>query len=585
MGALSRLIRNILARTRDLTSAQRVALLLGGALVAISLVWLVFWAATPEMTPLLDQALSGDELTRIEGALNTAGVSYETRGNRIFVPTSANRTSILAQLQQQDSLPSNTSIGFAALIKESNPWISQEENNRRWTYALQEKLQAVLSQFQGVHSASVFLNLGTQRRSFSKLPPPSSAGVTLTMQNGDRVPRPLALAAARLVAGAVAGLNVRDVQVLDAGGGTALDWETEGDPGNALERMRQQKQTYYSELIRRQIPDNTALISVQVEVDTTARNSEKETPIKGVVASDETTSERTVRRAPSGQPGVQPNVAVAAGGGVADESTESETARTENRTGLEVTRLTTPAGDVKLVTAAISLSSSYLAGVFVRTNPEGGTPTDSDLEAVFTREQRRLLPQVARLVIPQAPDNVALTWHYDTPAAAPPDAQQAGGLGAPLKLVSRYGPQSAVALLALTALGMMLRLARRPHQVESLGLELGLPPEAVQAAQKAAADMGTYTPRRAGRGSGRGGAGAAAGGSAEEVELAEGLAAEVEQAATTEGMLVAHEVDAGTVQTRKMLDQVADMVKDDPEVVASLVEQWIERHEAYRDNE
>lgn len=584
MGALSRLVQNILSRTRDLTGAQKVALLLGGALVAVSLVWLVHWAATPEMTPLLDQALSGDELTRIEAALDTAGVSYQVRGNRILVPTSANRTSILAQLQQQDNLPSNTSIGFAALIKESNPWISQEENNRRWTFALQEKLQAVLTQFQGVQSASVFLNLGTQRRSFSKLPPPSSAGVTLTMQNGDRVPRPLALAAARLVAGAVAGLNVRDVQVLDASGGTALDWDTESDAGNALERMRQQKQTYYSDLIRRQVPDSTALISVQVELDTTARNSEKETPIKGVVSTDETTSERTVRRAPSGQPGVQANVAVAASGGIADESTESETTRTENRTGMEVTRLTTPAGDVKLVTAAISLSSSYLTSVFARTNPTGGTPTDSDLEAVFTREQRRLMPQVARLVIPQAPDNVALTWHYDTPAAAPTDTQKASGFGAPLELASRYGPQAAVALLALTALGMMLRLARRPSQVEALGLELGLPPEAVQAAQQAAADMGTYSPR-GGRGGGGGGSVGGRGGAAEEVGLADEMSVEVEQAAATEGMLVAHEVDSGTVQTRKMLDQVADMVKDDPETVASLVEQWIERHEAYHDSE
>jgi hypothetical protein len=37
------------------------------------------------------------------------------------------------------------------------------------------------------------------------------------------------------------------------------------------------------------------------------------------------------------------------------------------------------------------------------------------------------------------------------------------------------------------------------------------------------------------------------------------------------------------VQARKMLDQIGQMVDSDSEVVSTLVEQWIQRNEQYRD--
>jgi len=52
------------------------------------------------------------------------------------------------------------------------------------------------------------------------------------------------------------------------------------------------------------------------------------------------------------------------------------------------------------------------------------------------------------------------------------------------------------------------------------------------------------------------------------------------QAATTEGVLVAQEVDERTVQTNKMLDQVAQVVDGDAEMAATLLEQWIQRNDA-----
>ncbi len=60
---------------------------------------------------------------------------------------------------------------------------------------------------------------------------------------------------------------------------------------------------------------------------------------------------------------------------------------------------------------------------------------------------------------------------------------------------------------------------------------------------------------------------------------------DVEQAAAMEGILVAQEVDPSTVQTRKMLDQVSEMVKTDPDTVAAVLEQWVQRHDTYHEQD
>ena len=582
MAALHQTMSQVLARLRDISVSQRVALLLGGALVAVSLIWLVQWAASPELVPLLAQDLQPEELGLVRKGLESMGEKYQVRGSRVYVSPAANTQAIIAQLQLDEKMPANISTGFAALVEKSDPWISLEENDRRWTLALQREIEHVLKQFQGVQSASVFLNLTGRRPGFSKLPPASSASVTLVMKHGDEVPRELALAAARLVSGAVAGLPVRNVQVLDAGGGSALDWDSEQDAGNALHRLRLQHEQHYTETIRRQVPDPKALVSVQVELNSTTTSSQTETPTKGVAEKEETTSDRQTRVRRSEQPGVQPNVAVSAGSGGADETTGKESSKTEMRVGTAVKSEATPAGDIKLVTAAISLSSSYLESVFKRTNPGGEAPTDAQLEEVFQRERTRLAAQVARLVKPQAEENVAISRYYDTASQPVAAAEPVRALDQTLDLARRYAPQTGLGVLALISLAMMLRMSRRASPSEAFGMELGLPREAIEAAKRAAGDVAAAS---------RSGGGRAAPSMVSPPAGAGGQDAEatvlmdVEQAAAMEGILVAQEVDPSTVQTRKMLDQVSEMVKTDPDTVAAVLEQWVQRHDTYHEQD
>ena len=488
MESFQKLLAKVSTQLRDLSHTQSVAILLGGVLAAVLLVWMIQWAARPEMVPLLNQDLDSDEMARVQVGLELSNTPFKLVGNRIMVRADASPHVLLAQLQQQGKLPSDTSAGFQALVKESNPWISQAEHERRWTVALKHEIEQVLGQFSGVRSASVFLPMNSGRRRFSRIEPATSASITLIMMGGQPVTRELALAAARMVSGAVRGLSMKNIEVVDGNGTSALDWESEASGTTALDRQRRKHERDIRAKILSQLPDSKARVQTQVELELTDQSVQIETPSKPVETHVETTSEETARARPSGQPGVQPNVGVTAGSRVADESTSKETSTTELIPAIKRTNEATPPGGIKEISAAIYISSSYLAEVSRRSNPEVEEPTEEQIEQVFDREKQRIVSQVTKLVKPQDEEHVAVNWYYDTPLneeAAP----QASTLNDTFQMVWRYGPQSGLALLAFLSLGMMLRMARKSDSSESFGLEIGLPKEAIVAAQQAAKDI------------------------------------------------------------------------------------------------
>lgn len=576
MESLRKLLAQTVARLRGLTFSQRLAIGLGGALVAISLIGMLRWAASSEMVPLLDQEFEPTELAQVRSGLETMNEPFQLVGRQVMVRP-ASRQVVIARLQQQNQMPTDTSVGFDALVQESNPWISQAEHERRWTVAFKHELEQVLRQFAGVRSASVFLPMNTQRRTFARFESPATASVTLIMAGGQPVSRNLALAAARLVAGAVRGLPLQNVEVLDGNGVSALDWDSEMSGTGGLDRQRRKHEQDIRAKIIAQLPDPGARVGVQVQLELTDRSTETETPSQPVEVSTETTSEETRRARPSGQPGVQPNVGIVAGGRTADEQTSKETSKIEQRPAIKRTREATPSGGIKEIWAAVNLSHSYLKAVYLRQNPEAGQPTEGDVKRVFENEKPRIVSQVTKLVKPQDEDHVSVEWYYDTAVDVEP-AAPASALDETFHLVQRYGPQSGLALLAVLSLGLMLRMARKTDSGEAFGLELGLPKEAIEAAQRAAQDVASVARQRR-----RGSKVAAGAGAAPSAGPGmEGATLVVGQAAATEGVLVAQEVDEKMVQTHKMLEQVAEVVQADPDGSSALLEQWVRRSDSYR---
>ena len=438
----------------DLSPSQRVAIGLGAVLVLGSLLWLAQWAATPEMVPLLPQSLDSTELSQIASGLDALGEEYRVDGSQVLVHAGANRQAILARLQQADALPTDTALGFAQLVQEANPWISQAENNRRWTVALSKELEGVLQQFTGVRQARVMLNLNARAPGFSRNQPQATASVTLFLSGGVPVGRDMALAAARMIAGAVRGLPVANVQVVDGGTGrVALEWDQE-DSGSAsnLHQQRKQLEREKELQIKEQLSfDENALVSVSVELDFSSTHIEDSLVSEGITVKEDTESTTTVRNRSVGEPGVEPNVGVVANAGGAVDQSDTSSAEVVSEPSRTRRSAQTPAGVPKSITAAVSLSYSYLATIFQRTNPDSETaPTIEQIEAIFAQQKDRIAAHVAKLVLPQDRRS-RCRWTGITTRLAPVQPVEAyveprgfDGSG-----VTSYGPASGLGLLAL----------------------------------------------------------------------------------------------------------------------------------------
>ncbi len=551
-----------LRQLSDLNLSQRVAIALGALMVAGSLAWLTQWASSPEMTPLLDQDLSGEEMAAVRSGLEMMGEPYQISGSRVLVSSGANLPSLLAHLQQTEKLPSDMSAGFSAMIRESSPWVSQEENNRRWTVALKSELERVLRQMAGVKSAYVFLNLNGRERGFSREQPAASASVTLALRSGEPVPRSLALAAARLVSGSVRGLPLRNVEVVDSGGRVALEWDQEDEsaaPG--LARLRAQHEREVENKIARLLDfDPKMRVKVQVVLDHTSRRTEASEPIDGVTVSETTSETVSSRGRPGGTPGVEPNVGLSAGAAQpADDGQRTETREAQFQPGVTTSSQATPAGGVQQVYAAINLSYSYLATVLKRQQPELETPTEEQIQEVFERQKARIQSQVSKLVLPPDVEQVAVDWYYDV--MDEPAPQESAPMSEPMALASQYGPAAGLGLLALVSMGLMLRMARRADAGTALAQEIGLPKEAIEAARKAAEDLKMRTPSIA---------------AARQEDAFAAVASEPAAAgAAAAGLLEAREVDPNTVQVQAMIEQVSNTAEADPASVAAMMSAWM----------
>jgi flagellar biosynthesis/type III secretory pathway M-ring protein FliF/YscJ len=575
MASLQEAIKTATRSLGDMTLSQRLAIGLGALLVVGSLIWMAQWAAKPEMVPLLPgQSLEPEELAVVRAGLDAMGEYHRIDGSQVMVRANANRQAIIASLQQTEQLPADTAIGFAELVKEANPWISQEENSRRWTIALQSELGRLLQQFNGVRQARVILNLNAKSRGFARSNPESTAGVSLFMKGGEPVSRSLALAAARMVAGAVRGLPVENVQVIDGTNNrVALDWENEeSGSASSLHHLRRQLEREKELQIKEQLSfDPRVLVSVSVEQDYTTMQVQDSTVSEGATLKEESESTSTIRNKRSGQPGVEPNVGVEVASGSAGDSSTTD----RNEATYEPSRHTsvtqTPAGVPKSITAAVSLSYTYLAEIIRLGDPEVESPTRAQIEEAFGTEKERVVTAVAKLMIPPKPEQVSVVWHYD--AVEPEEVVEPTTLDTSLDLAQKYGATSGLAVLALFALVLMMRLANRRDGGESFGMEIGLPKEAIEAARQAAKDLESASSSDSGSEGGSpegpiGRADAARGG---------GMPIPIPVGEGTDGVLEAAEVEEAAVRTQRMIDQVSEMTKQDAAGVANLVDNWIEQ--------
>ncbi len=214
-----------IARLQLLPARAKVMLGLGAAgLVAIA-VALVLWGQQTSYATLYG-GLSEKDAGAVAAQLEQMGVAYRLSGaGSIMVP--ADQVLPMRMKLAQLNLPRGTGTGNELL--DANQF-GQSPNKERSTQirALQGELERSIATLDAVQSARVHLSIPPTTAFFQDQPKPS-ASVVLTMHNGRTLERAQVAGIVFLVVRAVAGMNAKDVAVIDQRG-TLLS-ETQDNAG------------------------------------------------------------------------------------------------------------------------------------------------------------------------------------------------------------------------------------------------------------------------------------------------------------------------------------------------------------------
>lgn len=554
------LLKSQLARIQQqmnhLSASQRMLAMALVVIMVMTLLWWSTFAARSEMEVLLPQSLTVDEITTIRAHLESSGVKHQLVGDRIHVP-STQKLKLLGELSYAGMLPTNIKDAFEDIISRSGPFDSTSKQNLMRDVARQTRLAQMMIHWPPVRHAAVIIDGTNQPRSFRPTEP--SATVSLTLKGGERPTQRLADAAATLVAGSVANLPRHKVSVLIntqtftirdpedpqfAGGGTSEEWLG----------IQQKAEQYY----KRKVDEHFAawiegvICTVSVDpnftrIEQTVHEVDKDNFIQKEVSSEQVTEESNSSQDTAIEPGLASNAPLAitpadlsAGGG---DSTSTINDKTKSAFAVDFGRTDTrrmdPGGDARVTGASVLLPRSHFVRTYRKNKgmSDDQQPDETVLEAFIAQEMARLKPAVQRCLNGASADVVHVESYTDLMPLASAGSPQAAAAAPMMLLVTTHAKEIALGALALVSLFMVSSMVKK----------------------------GSATPVAATYAS-----------MAKPSQLAppEEVAGEVRESGP---LLDGMELDEDSVKAQQMLNQVANLVEENPDAAATLVKRWMNR--------
>lgn len=209
------------AKQRWKSISRKMKILLGAGLLAIVVaVAIVIAVVSNQPYATLFTDLSQTDMSAILTYLSDNGITqYKVEDDTILVPESQ-EASLKAQVLQA-GYPSS-GYGYDTYFDHVGSLTTESERNQVTLYALQDRMQAVIRNFDGVKDAAVLLTPGEDNTyvldSNNKVD--ASASVTVTMEDGKNLTDSQVKAIRNLVSSGMAGLNVENVTISDTYGNT-----------------------------------------------------------------------------------------------------------------------------------------------------------------------------------------------------------------------------------------------------------------------------------------------------------------------------------------------------------------------------
>lgn len=433
MDVLNRAVETIKKGWAGLSAGRRAAL----ATIAAALLLLLFWgyrAASDDMVRLLGPEVTAEERAQALQELKAKKQHVEVRGDEIYV---RRREKDRLFLELQGGLSDSS---LRKLIETNSWWEPGSERQKKYHLALQMRLEQVIRSLEAVKNASVLITPAAESTHFGAPAPKATASVTIDLHPGRELTRGNVTAIARIVSGAVSGLDPERIHIADTRGRPYRVASAEAGAAGDLREIEKELE----DDIRRQIQD--AYPSARVFVRVAARSTDtvrEEHRLEGPPKILEERERRKTQAAPPAPPPIKgqqegPEGPAAPRGDIRESELELKQAYNQMKIQERMR-----AGAVEKVSIGVLLPVEY----------------GNDEELKLAREQesriKRLLTIVGRPYVDENSVEVALV-PTRRPVPPPPPT-----LGERLAAAAEeHWPSAALILLGLVGLYLLYRLAR-----------------------------------------------------------------------------------------------------------------------------
>lgn len=552
MDALRKVLEHIRKYLGRLGATQK---LLIGSIAVILLMTLFIVTQYAGRSKLVD-LMAADGQAETVAFLRASGIPAREQNGRVMVPPDS-KTRALSSMAEAGKLPDDAAVLFNSLIDRQKWTNSREQNEQLYIVALQNELSRVISGFSYVKSATVILDAPRPVGIGAATIPPSGSA-TVHPRNGVGLTQPQVDAIAALVASARAGMDISNVRVIDGANGRqhtarrAEDFSASSylEYQTAIENKTREKLL----ALLQGVPGVVVAVTAHVDIarensQTTLYRSADEGGTVSLMASERTNTS-TMQNAGSGaEPGLRSNVgADISTGSSAGSSTETSESTTEmeNKVGSVVTQRIDPKGMPTHIAASVAVPRGYVVAVLKGGDENAEEPDEAAINAKFAE----ISDQITKSVTPHLKAeedsgevNVSM-MPIDLPAL-PPGSSQAGlfgswagggGSGGVLGLGEGLIDKIMLAVLGVVSLGLMFSMVRKAGKSVKLPTAdelVGIPPPL-----EARSDV-------------------------------------IGEADETDSPMAGIELAEGDMANQKMLEQVHELVKSNPQAAAKLVGRWV----------
>lgn len=589
MDQLRQVLETIRKHLGGLGASQKLLLGSLAVILVMTLGFIALYAGTPRMVELLP-GIAPESQRSAANFLAAANIKHEIGADGKLKVPAEREVQARAMLAENGKLPGDKSIMFDTLI-EKQSWInSRQQNEQLYIIALQNQLANDIANFKGVRSATVILDI-PEASGIGRVVRQPTASATVVSRDGLPLAQATVDAIAGYIAGSRAGLEIDRVRVIDSAAGKQRRATTETDliPTTYLEHA-----TRVETLTRDKIAEMLGyipgvIVSVTAQVDVTKVNSvttEQLPKGQGTLNELKRTTEKeekSVQVSPGGggagggsgaggEAGLQANVGAdlnrggrTAGG--SNTSTTTSDSEFEIIPGTKQSTVVDPRGMATMVAVSVNVPRGFVSALVNSAAGSAGSagggaatpPTDQQIDDQFDKairpkieasirpHVRTMMASANRAMSDQELDrlvqqsvSVAL-MPVDLPASAQPaKAGLLGGVGGGFALGGGIIDKVVLGGMAVLALGMMLMLVKKAGKKQDVPTAeelIGLPPQL---------DGGSDLIGEAHEGD-----------------------------APLEGI----EVDEDQVQSQKILEQVGDLVNENPGSAAKLLQRWMQAEE------